>query len=45
MGYGPENYLIPDAQRSVFREGDDGVSVDLLEARGRGKEATYRRGV
>ncbi len=25
------NYLIPDAERSVFREGDDVLSVDLLE--------------
>ena len=24
------NYLIPDAERSVFREGDGGFSIDLL---------------
>jgi len=37
MGYGLENYLIPDAQRSEFREGDGAASADLLEVRGRGK--------
>ena len=30
-GCGLENYDFPDAERSVFREGYDGFSVDLLE--------------
>ena len=28
---GLENYLIPDAERSILREGNGGFSVDLLE--------------
>ncbi len=31
MGFGLENYDIPDAQRSFFREGDGAVCVDLLD--------------
>ena len=29
--FGLESYVISDAERSVSREGDDGLSVDLLE--------------
>jgi hypothetical protein len=36
-GCGLENYFIPDAEGSVFPEGDDGLSVKLLEEKqGRG---------
>lgn len=41
---GLENDFVPDAQRSVSREGDDAVSADLLEVRGRGKGAAYPAG-
>jgi len=29
--FGLESYAIPDAERSILREGDGDLSVDLLE--------------